>query len=116
PLYIRVERIPEYVDLPPAHRDRVEALARQVLEQLDSADVIDRDTAWTAKRAALQLVHEVPRSSGRDVDLRAFLVRHGRALRDFATWSVIAQEHGTDFRSWPAELQDVSSPDVAAYA
>ncbi|MDX6299090.1 MAG: 4-alpha-glucanotransferase [Nocardioidaceae bacterium] len=116
PLYIRVERIPEYVDLPPADRERVEALARRVHEQLDAADVIDRDTAWTAKRSALQLVHAVPRSTGRDVDLRAFLVRHGRALRDFATWSVIAQEHGTDFRSWPAELQDVSSSDVAAYA
>jgi 4-alpha-glucanotransferase len=116
PLYIRVERIPEYVDLPPADLDEVRALATRVHEQLDATDVIDRDTAWTAKRAALERVHAVPRSRGRDLDFQGFLSRHGRALRDFATWSVIAQEHGTDFRAWPAGLQDVTSPDVNAYA
>src|SRR4051794_12757767 len=116
PLYLRVERIPEYVDLEPPARRRVKNLERRVHDRLDGADLIDRDVAWTAKRAALQLVHAVPRTAGRDLDLRAFQDRHGQALRDFATWSVIAQEHGTDFRTWPEGLQDVSSPEVRAYA
>ena len=116
PLYLRVERIAEYGDLPAADRARVDALAQGVHRELDDADVIDRDTAWTAKRAALLLVHAVPRSAGREVDLRGYRARHGRALRDFATWSVIAQEHGNDARDWPAALQDVDSPEVAAFA
>ena len=116
PLYLRVERIPEYVDLPESARREVERLAAQVHADLDQADTIDRNTSWTAKRAALQLVHAVPRSAGRELDLRAFLDRHGRALRDFATWSAIAQEHGNDARTWPAALQDVTSPEVAAFA
>jgi 4-alpha-glucanotransferase len=116
PLYLRVERIPEYVDLPPAGRASVEDLARGVHEKLDDADVIDRDTSWMAKRAALRLVHDVPRTVGRALDYAAYRARHGEALARFATWCVIAAEHGNDFRSWPAPLQDVSSTEVADYA
>jgi 4-alpha-glucanotransferase len=116
PLYIRVERIPEYVDLPAVDRAAVEGLAHDVHTKLDGADVIDRDTSWTAKRAALRLVHDVPRSAGREVDFLAYCARHGSALRDFALWSVIASDHGNDFRTWPHELQDVASPEVAHWA
>jgi 4-alpha-glucanotransferase len=116
PLYLRVERIPEYVDLTPADREQVDELARGVHDQLDHADVIDRDTSWTAKRAALRLVRAVPRSPGRERDYAAYRDRHGDALRHFATWSAVAQEHGTDFRTWPTELQDMASPAVEAYA
>ncbi len=116
PLYLRVERIPEYVDLPAAERAEAERVAAQVHAALDGVDTIDRDTSWTAKQKVLRLVHAVPRSAGRDLDLEAFRQRHGRALRDFATWSVIAQEHGTDFRRWPEELRDPGSAAVAAYA
>ncbi|MEP7089018.1 MAG: 4-alpha-glucanotransferase, partial [Nocardioidaceae bacterium] len=116
PLYLRVERIPEYADLPADARAEVDRLAREVHQRLDDADVIDRDISWTAKRAALELVHAVPRSDGRELDLVAYRRRHGGALEDFATWSVIAQEHGNDARTWPAGLQDSSSDDVASYA
>jgi len=114
PLYVRIERIPEYADLPPRERATVEGLATGVHLDLDDADVIDRDTSWTAKRAALELVHAVPRTVGRDIELRAFCARHGDDLRDFATWRVLALEHGTDYRQWPADLQDAHSPAVAA--
>jgi 4-alpha-glucanotransferase len=116
PLYVRVERIPEYADLPHAARATVETLAADVHARLDDADVVDRDTAWAAKRAALQIVHAAPRTVGRDVDLQAFRDRHGPALRDFATWSAIALEHGNDYREWPKELQEVRSPAVHAFA
>jgi 4-alpha-glucanotransferase len=116
PLYVRVERVVEYAGLPAASRATVEALSADVHARLDAADVIDRNTAWTAKRAALQIVHAAPRSVGREKDLAAFRARHGAALRDFATWSVIAAEHGDDYRTWPEDLRDVHSPAVAAYA
>ena len=110
PLYVRVERVVEYAELPAAARATVETLAADVHARLDDADAIDRNTAWTAKRAALQIVHAAPRSAGRDKDLAAFRRRHGDALRDFATWSVIAAEHGDDYRAWPEELRDVALP------
>jgi 4-alpha-glucanotransferase len=116
PLYLRVERIPEYVDLPPDALTRVHRLGADTRDALQSEDVIDRDTSWTAKRAALQAVHAVPRSAGRELDYRAYRDRHGQALRDFATWCVIAEEHGNDYRQWPADLQDVASPAVADHA
>jgi 4-alpha-glucanotransferase len=110
---VRVERIPEYAELAAAERARVEDLATGVHRDLDTVDVIDRDTAWTAKRAALRILHDAPRTAGRELDLAAFVRRHGDALRDFATWSVLAQERGNDYRDWPVELQDVHSPAVA---
>ena len=116
PLYLRVERIPEYADLPAPDRAAVDELAKGVHEALDDADVIDRDTAWTAKREALRLVHAVPRSAGREVDHRLYRSRQGQALTDFATWSVIAQQHGNDARTWPEPLRDVHSPEVAGLA
>ena len=39
---------------------------------LGDVDRIDRDTVWAAKRAALQLVHDVPRSGGREAAYRAY--------------------------------------------
>jgi 4-alpha-glucanotransferase len=116
PLYLRVERIPEYADMVASDRATLDGLARDVHARLDHADVIDRDTAWTAKRAALRLVHDVARTAGRELDYAAYRDRHGEALSRFATWSVLAQEHGNDFRTWPAPLQDASSAAVTSYA
>ena len=68
PLYLRVEQVPEYADLEPAARARVDDLAEQA--RADTGDLIDRDAVWTAKREALRLVHDVPRSAGREQELR----------------------------------------------
>jgi 4-alpha-glucanotransferase len=111
---VRVERVPEYVDLEPAVRARVDDLAKRA--RVDTTDVVDRDAAWSAKREALRLVHQVPRSAGREQDLAAFRARRGQALRDVATWSVIAEHHGSDARTWPEGLRDPTSPEVAAFA
>ncbi len=56
PLYLRVERVPEFAGLPAADRARVDGLGRDVHAALDGLDAVDRDTAWTAKREALRLV------------------------------------------------------------
>ncbi len=115
PLYLRVERIPEYAGLSATARTEVEKLRTGIHRALDGVDVIDRDTAWSAKRAALRLVHAVRRSAGREVDLSAFREREGQSLRDFASWCVLAETHGLDYRDWPASLQDVGSADVASF-
>ena len=115
PLYLRAEVVPEFAALPSRSRARIAVLARRVRERT-SGDRIDRDTAWTAKREALRLLFAVPRSAGRELDLAAFRRREGVALTDFATWSVLAEVHGNDARTWPEELRSPSSPAVIAFA
>ncbi|MFD1722796.1 4-alpha-glucanotransferase [Amnibacterium endophyticum] len=114
PLYLRVEAVPELASMPSRARARLTVLAKRVRERA-SGDRIDRDTAWAAKREALRLLFAVPRTAGRERDLAAFRAREGEALTQFATWSVLAEHHGNDARTWPAELRDPSSPEVAAF-
>jgi len=115
PLYLRVERVPEAAELPEEDRSRVAALGEGVRRTLGSADTIDRDMSWTAKREALRLVHAAPCSAAREADYRAFRMQEGDRLVDFATWSAIAETHGNDFRSWPSELGDPRSAEVGMF-
>ena len=78
--------------------------------QLDALDRIDRDIAWAAKRQALQLVHAVPRSAGRELSYRAYRAREGQGLDDYATWCALFEAHGPDWHDWPAELQHPGPP------
>ena len=49
PIYLRVERIPEYADLSAADRATVASLRAALQQDLVGLDAIDRDTAWVAK-------------------------------------------------------------------
>jgi len=115
PMYLRVERIPEYADLTPEARSLVEGLGAGLRELVGVGSAIDRDASWTAKREALRVVHAVPRTAGREADYRGFRRREGTGLDDFAVWNAIAEEHGNDFRTWPATLQHPTSPEVADF-
>ncbi len=115
PIYLRVERIPEYADLGDDDRAAIAALRDRRRTDLDGVDAVDRDTAWTAKRAALQRVHAVTRPAGRDVAYAAYRAREGAGLRDYATWAAIAERHGPDWHDWPAALQHPAAPAVAEF-
>ena len=113
PLYLRVEAVPEFGYLEPTDRVTADELAAPVRATNASAAQLDRDASWTAKRLALELVHRVPCSPGREVAYRAFLAREGQGLLDFATWSVLVEEHGVDWTAWPPELHDPHGPAAA---
>ncbi len=102
PIYIRPERIPEYGDLTPAQRERVEILREQAVSA--NAERIDRDAAWAAKREALRMIYDVPRTMGRRCAFGAYELREGNDGAAYATWNAIAEVRGTDWRAWPAEL------------
>ncbi|MDT4915396.1 MAG: 4-alpha-glucanotransferase [Pseudonocardiales bacterium] len=113
PLYLRVERIPEFAELEAAARaqtDRLAATARA------HPEVIDRNVAWPAKAAALELVHRQGLAPGRALAYRAFRRREGRSLEDFATWCALTEVHGPDWHDWPAALRHPRTPEVAAFA
>ncbi len=116
PLYIRIEDVPEYARLEPARREEIQRLARPLREQGRTADLLDRDAMWRAKRAALEILFEAPRPPERQASYQAFLEREGVWLVEFATWCALAEEHGSDYRSWPERLRDVSTHPVGAEA
>jgi 4-alpha-glucanotransferase len=113
PIYLRLDRIPEYARLDASTRARVDGF-RAGLDE--AGELIDRDAVWTAKRSALELVHAAPRDPGREFAYRGFQRREGRALEDFATWCVLAEVHGPDWHDWPEPLRHPRSPEVAAFA
>ena len=113
PLYLRVEAIPEFAQL--RKRGRVRRLRDGVQKHAASLDAIDRDTAWSAKRAALARVFEVPRTAGRELAYAAFCAREGAALDDFATWCALAEEYGGDWHEWPESLRHPGADGVADF-
>ncbi len=113
PIYLHVESIPEFAELD--KRSRVRRLRSEVQERAARLDAIDRDSAWAAKRAALELVHRVPRSAGRELSYAAFRAREGGALDDFATWCALAEKYGDDWHAWPKSLRHPDAPGVAKF-
>ena len=114
PLYLRVEAIPEFAYV--RHRRRIRRLQEDVQAGAKRVDSIDRDAAWAAKRAALEYVHRVTRSAGRELAYAEYRQREGRQLDDFATWCALAEVHGSDWHHWPEDVQHPDAPGVAAFA
>jgi 4-alpha-glucanotransferase len=114
PLYLRIEDIPEYRMLPAGDRERIDRLAQPLRERNRTAGLIDRDAVWTAKRAALEIIWAGPGDPRRRADFERFRARQGRVLEDWATWCALAEQHGPDWREWPARLRDPRSAAVTA--
>jgi 4-alpha-glucanotransferase len=113
PLYLRIERIPEYARLDPAQRQAADRFAAEARTEVGS---VDRDAAWAAKRAALEIIHSTGLEPGRAIAYRAFRRREGSALDDFATWCALSEVHGPDWHRWPEPLRHPRSAEVADFA
>jgi 4-alpha-glucanotransferase len=104
PVYLRIAGVPgaEAVD--------VEADAGRAL---NDGELIDRDAIWALKRRVLQRVFD----AGIDEQpFRDWWWDQGQPLMDWATWCALADEHGPDWHTWPAELQDPRGQAVAGFA
>ena len=113
PMYIRPELIPEYAELPEDDRRSIAELKQELSTTLDASGLIDRDTSWLAKVEALKVVFAAGLRPARRMALDDFRRRQGRRLRDFATWCVLCEQFGNDWRTWDPELQRPTSPTVA---
>ncbi|MGB6456316.1 MAG: 4-alpha-glucanotransferase [Streptosporangiaceae bacterium] len=105
-LYLRVEDVPEYAALPPAARRQISELAAPLRAANTTADLIDRDAVWSAKRAALLLIRAVPLTAARAAAYTRFRSERGRDLERWSAWCALAERYGADWRRWPAELAD----------
>jgi 4-alpha-glucanotransferase len=112
PIYLRVEDVPEYAELPPsARRAAEETAARWRRENVRDAQ-LDRDGVWDAKRVVLAQIHAQPRTAARQSAYDEFLAREGSGLIDFATWCALVERYGERWPEWPQELHDPRSPAV----
>jgi 4-alpha-glucanotransferase len=114
PMYLRVEDVPEYASLPADAVARIEALAAPLRTANSSADLLDRDAVWAAKRAALEVVHAAGLTPARASVYEAFVADQGEGLVDFATWCAISDVHGAP-DGWPDALAHPRSADVSAF-
>ncbi len=116
PQYLRVEDVAEYAQLSKADADRCARLRERAGTGRSGPGLLDRDTAWTAKREALTLLFGTPRSAEREADFAAFTEREGVDLLQFATWCALAETYGPDTSVWPVACQDAGSPEVQQFA
>uniref|UniRef100_UPI0039EF0A7B 4-alpha-glucanotransferase n=1 Tax=Sinomonas sp. G460-2 TaxID=3393464 RepID=UPI0039EF0A7B len=113
PLYIRVEEIAEFGYLEPAARAQIEDLAEGMQPANHAADLLDRNTSFDAKLAALGLLFEVPRSPAREAQYRRFCAELGPGLDDFALWCALREEVPPSSSEW-SELTAPDAPAVTA--
>ena len=108
PLYIAVERVPGASDL--VEVDRLAAAGRD----LNELPLIDRDSVWALKSAALEEVFASFRPPAGAFD--AYRAERGAVLRNFATFSALAETHGRHWPDWPENLRHPSAPGVGEFA
>jgi len=99
PLYLRITETDAFGRAPERVRAEVAALAPP-----PGAELIDYDAVWTAKLAALELLwpHAGP------------VPEPEPELAEFAAFCALAERHGPDWRTWPAEFRHPRGADLAA--
>ncbi|NMH91942.1 4-alpha-glucanotransferase [Pseudonocardia bannensis] len=100
PLALRVTDLDAYARADAATRAEVDALRPETV-----GDRIAHDRVWAAKRSALELLW---RAEGRPEP------EMGDDLRDFATFSALAERYGGRWSLWPEQLRHPASDAVAA--
>lgn len=104
-LYLRVEEVPGCAAALGADLDRLVAAGRA----LNRHRHIDRDAVAALKLDALRRIDAaIPPTP----EFLAWRRSQGEDLERFATFCVIAEDHGGDFRRWPTELRVAGGPAV----
>jgi len=109
PLYLRVEEIPEVAYLDAEGQAEVAALAERLHAVNRDAELLDRDSSYTAKLEALELVFKVHRSPTRSRAFANFCTEQGQGLDDFALWCALAEKLGHAAPEWSGAA---ASPDT----
>lgn len=84
--------------------------------KLNEQRLIDRPAVWALKKDALNRIWEAVRDE-LPLEYRRYRRDRGKALQQFATWSVIAEFEGSsDWRKWPHEFQNPDGGRVREFA
>lgn len=101
PLYLRIEEVPGADELAAELAPTIAAG-----QALNAERRIDRDAVFRLKLAALERLFD--RFQG-DPRFDAFCQEQGQPLEQFATYSLLAEQHGANWRVWPADYRDPDS-------
>ena len=112
PIYIRPEAIAEVARLSGPRRSLVQWAFEEVKDSDLSAEPIDRDAVWKAKREALEVIFAAGRSRARQRDFERFRAEQGEGLERFALWCALSEKYG-ELQDWPETLRDASNAFVA---
>lgn len=112
PLYLRIEDVSEYAELPVDLVAQIEALATPVRALARTGDPLDRDRVWTAKLRALELLWAHGMTEQRAAAFQTYCVTEGVGLQDFALWCALSEVHGPRWQEWPEQLRDPRSQAV----
>jgi 4-alpha-glucanotransferase len=108
PLYLRVEEVPGFEGLEPQLAPwAAEARALNVLPR------IDRDRVFRLKQQTLKTIWD---QGAVNSEFAAFRRAEGAQLERFATFCILAEKFGPDWRTWPLEYRRPESAAVARYA
>ena len=116
PIYIRVEDVPEYAQMPALLKLTIAPMAMIAAAANHSSELIDRDPIWELKASALKAIFEQPLSAERQSAYDAFCAREGAGLDQFAQWCAFAEVHGTASQLWPDDIRHPKGPGIAAAA
>ncbi len=112
PLYLRLDEVAGVADDPDGQGGTSGELPPR-----PEPGVIDRDLAWTYKRAVLHRAYSALSVEEREAGPFAeWRVEQGPALEEYAVWAVLAEEHGPDWHAWPRALHDPHGSDVRRVA
>ncbi len=101
-LYIRVDDVPGATDV---DLETTAALATR----LNAKRLIDRDEVLRLKLEALGRIWDGFRG---DAAFDAYVAEQGTAIDHWATFCVLAETHGDDWRTWPSSYRRPGTPDV----
>ncbi|CAH0295840.1 4-alpha-glucanotransferase [Arthrobacter sp. Bi83] len=110
PLYLRIESIPELAYLKPKKQAVVHGLMKQARKLNNDSSRLDRDTAYGAKLAALELLYGVRRSPSRQRAFGEFCRGAGTGLDDFALWCAIREDIDAGDPFWTDPAAALGSP------
>jgi 4-alpha-glucanotransferase len=116
PIYIRPEAVHEYGRLSDRRRRRIAEVRRNLQKALANETAIKRDEVWAAKKKALEQIFLAPRRPARTMAMEAFFAEEGEPLRLWATYCVLAEAFGVDWREWEPDYRDPHSPAVVSFA
>ena len=115
PLYLRIEDVPGAQQLGP----QLAQLAAEA-RGLNALPRLDRDRVFHLKQLALRAIWEQGMAMGGegtgDGEFAAFRRQQGASLERFATFCVLAEQFGPDWRKWPEEYRRSDNAAVARFA
>jgi 4-alpha-glucanotransferase len=115
PIYLNIESLPEFVNADVKKATEIAGLAAKCQPMNKTAELLDRDLVWSAKKSALELLLSEPLTADRQAAFDSYTAAEGEGLTRFATWCVLAELYGISNGDWAADLRRPDGAGIPAF-